>query len=90
MSPALAGGFFTTEPPGKSCELFLSCSFIFLAGKVPLALVGQLWGGSLGTVREAEDKSRIRRENCAEFSPTAVTVRLPSHAILFSQLEGKL
>ena len=25
MSPALAGGFFTTEPPGKPCMCVLSC-----------------------------------------------------------------
>ena len=27
MSPALAGGFFTTEPPGKPCN-FLVISFL--------------------------------------------------------------
>ena len=29
MSPALAGGFFTTESPGKPSIFFLICIFIF-------------------------------------------------------------
>ena len=41
MSPALAGGFFTTEPPGKSwgCLLFAlttACNDLFLCGIICL------------------------------------------------------
>ena len=25
VSPALAGKFFTTEPPGKPCKIFIKC-----------------------------------------------------------------
>ena len=64
MSPALAGGFFTTEPPGKPCELFLSCSFIFLAGKVPLLLVGQLWGLPWKSVGGRGQELDQKRELC--------------------------
>ena len=27
MSPALAGGFLTTEPPGKPCQVIFYCPF---------------------------------------------------------------
>ena len=88
MSAALAGGFFTTEPPGKPYELFLSCSFIFLAGKVPLPLVGQLWGAPLEQC--GRQKTRAGSEERTVLN-SARQLSLSDYLhILFSQLEGKL
>ena len=53
MSPALAGGFFTTEPPGKPCSFWMHFkAFLALGPNQDVSLPGYL-----GNARVAHSKS---------------------------------
>ena len=50
MSPALAGGFFTIEPPGEPCAGYFTHSFLQPSGSSYCSLLGEeieAQGGSL-------------------------------------------
>ena len=76
MTPALAGGFFTTEPPGKPQDTLALCLSMdvmtlgeFLNPSVPLCLYNRDVEGQMGEYRNRTLDGGQQSKCCASDTP---------------------